>query len=105
VAVPFPTCTTTVKVPEALDPELGKSDSVQVMLPVDAPTAGVAQVQPAAGTMDWNVVFAGIPSLNTALTASSGPLFVTVWVYVMLPPGATMEGEPELVTDRLALAQ
>lgn len=48
LAVPFPTCATTVKV---TFPPLARSGSVQVMLPVP-PTAGVVQVQPATVFMD-----------------------------------------------------
>lgn len=102
LVVPLPTCTTTVKltVPALLE----KSGFVHVILPVP-PTAGVVQVQPATVLMDWKVVFAGMPSLNTTLTASNGPLFVTVWVYVMFPPGSTTGGVAELVTARSAPAQ
>lgn len=76
LVVPFPTCTTTVKL---TFPPLAKSGFVQDIVPVP-PTAGVAQVQPATLLIDSKTVFAGMPSLKTTLTASSGPLFVIVCV-------------------------
>ena len=76
LVVPFPTCTTTVKL---TFPPFAKSGFVQDIVPVP-PTAGVAQVHPATLLMDSKTVFAGMPSLKTTLTASSGPLFVTVCV-------------------------
>src|SRR6202022_3281666 len=45
---------------------------VELILPV-AFAAGVMQVQPAGNARDWNVVFAGTASLNTAFNASRGP--------------------------------
>ena len=79
VGVAAATVTTTVKVaaPEAPG---ATSGFVQVITPPD----GAGQVQPAdpapETTMDTNVVFAGIGSISEALTASCGPLFVTVCV-------------------------
>lgn len=75
---PVFTATPTVNVVEAA---LAKSGLEQVMVPV-LPTAGAVQVQPEppGKLKDWNVVFAGIAPLNTALSASNGPLFVTVCV-------------------------
>src|ERR1700730_8986907 len=75
-AVPALTFTASVNVPVAA---LATSGLVQLMLPVPL-TAGVEQAQPAGNARDWNVVFAGTASLNTAFTASRGPLFVTVCV-------------------------
>src|SRR5580704_5317745 len=46
--------------------------SVQVMVPV-APTAGLTQVQPAGGVMDWKFVLGGA-------VAAAGPLLVTLCV-------------------------
>lgn len=76
LVVPFPTCTTTVKL---TFPPLAKSGFLQDIVPVP-PTEGVVQVHPATLLMDSKTVFAGMPSLKTAFTASSGPLFWTVWV-------------------------
>jgi hypothetical protein len=80
-AVPAFTCATTVKVAAPLAPD-GMSASVQVITP-DAPTAGVAQDQPAAPApemaMDWKFVLAGTTSVIVALIPSTGPLFITVW--------------------------
>jgi hypothetical protein len=63
-----------------------------------APTAGVAHVQAAGDAKDTNVVLDGMASLKTTFTADCGPLSFTVCVYVMLPPGTTGFGVPELVT-------
>jgi len=65
-----------VKVPV---PAFAMFGSVQVIFPA-APTAGVVHDQPVGITREANVVFAGTASLNTAFTAASGPLLVTVWV-------------------------
>jgi len=54
----------------------GMAGLVHTTLPV-APTAGVAQVQPAGAAIERNVVFAGTASTNAALSAALGPLLVT----------------------------
>jgi len=97
-AVPAPTVTTNVKVPVY---PFAMTGSVQEMRPPE----GAGQVQPAAGVIETKVVFAGIASLNTPFTASNGPLFVNVCVYVMLLPAATGFGAPTFVTARSAEAQ
>src|ERR1700733_3375921 len=54
--------------------------SVQVMVPVP-PTAGVTQVQPAGGVMDWKLVLGGVVCVNVApIAATAGPSLVTLWV-------------------------
>jgi hypothetical protein len=55
-----------------------KVGSVQVMLPLVAPTAGVAQVQPAGIEMEANDVLVGMASVKLAEEADAGPLFVIV---------------------------
>lgn len=52
---------------------------VQVTLPV-APTAGVVQVQPTGAETEAKVVLGGVASMNWALVAAAGPLFVTFCV-------------------------
>jgi hypothetical protein len=52
---------------------------VHEMFPVPF-TAGVVQLHPAGGVIDWNVVFAGTASVNTDVAASLGPAFVIVCV-------------------------
>lgn len=52
---------------------------VHVIVPVP-PTAGVMQVHPAGGEIDWKVVLVGVASVNVAPVAVAGPLFVTVCV-------------------------
>lgn len=52
---------------------------VHVIVPVP-PTAGVMQVHPAGGEIDWKVVLVGVASVNVAPVAAAGPLFVTVCV-------------------------
>lgn len=74
---------------------------VQVIVPV-APTAGVVQVHPGADVMDWNVVFVGVASVKVAPDAVAGPLFVIVWVYVMLLPTSTVEGVAAVLRARSA---
>ena len=95
------TVTLRLKVEEEL---LATSGLVQLMVPV-APTARVVQVQPATAGNERNVVLAGMVSEKTPLTASSGPLLVTTWVYMIVPPGATTGGVPTLVTARSAEPQ
>ena len=57
----------------------GADARVQLTVP-PAPTAGVVHAQPAAAASDAKVAPAGIVSVNTALMAAFGPLFVTVMV-------------------------
>jgi hypothetical protein len=80
ITVPFPahqfTLTTIVKI---ADPLAARLDAEQLIVPVP-PTDGVEQVQPAAGEIDWKVVFVGVGSLSCGLVAAFGPLFVTVTV-------------------------
>ena len=49
---------------------------------------------------DWNVVFAGVASLNVPVLQLLGPGLVMVCVYVMLEPAETGFGVPLLVTVR-----
>src|SRR5687768_575600 len=82
-AVAGSTATTSVKT--ALPtPKLG---FVQLIAPA-APTAGVVHDHPATLDSDTNVVPVMV-SLHDALAAASGPLFVTVMVYVRLLPALT----------------
>jgi hypothetical protein len=74
-AVPEATCNANVNV---ADPT-AKLAFVQLMVPA-APVAGVVQVQPVGGVIDWNVVSAGVVSVRLALIAVLGPEFVTTWV-------------------------
>jgi hypothetical protein len=92
------TLTTTTILAVAPTARLG---SVQVTFPVE-PTAGEVQVHPAGAKTDWNVVFGGVASVKLAFVAAAGPLFVTVWVYVMSFPASTAVGEPAVVSTRLA---
>lgn len=75
--------------------------TLQVIVP-DDPTAGVVQVHPAGGEIDWNVVFVGVASVNTTAEDAAGPLFVMVWVYVMLFPAKTADGVAEVTRARSA---
>ena len=53
--------------------------SVQVMVPVP-PTAGLVQVHPAGGVMDWKLVFGGVLCVKVAPVAWEGPRLVTLCV-------------------------
>ena len=75
-AVPAFTCNTRVTVP--LDPA-GADAAEQVIDPVP-PTGGVVHVVPGGAEIDWNVVFAGVVSVNVGLFAVPEPVFVTVCV-------------------------
>jgi hypothetical protein len=101
--VPAFTCNTRLKVTVFTAPTPRLPLSVQVMVPVP-PTGGtVPQVHPAGGVIDWKVVFGGVICVKVIpAVAATGPLFVTVCVYVMLLPAATELGEAELVTTRSA---
>ena len=46
----------------------------------------------------------GVASVKFAFVAANGPLFVTVWVYVMSFPASTVEGDPAVVSTRSAWA-
>jgi hypothetical protein len=94
------TFTTTTMLAVAPTARLG---SVQLTVPVE-PTAGAVHVHPAGATTDWNVVFRGVASVKFAFVAANGPLFVTVWVYVMSFPASTVEGDPAVVSTRSAWA-
>lgn len=72
--VPAVTFKTTVKL---ADP-VATLGLVQVMVPVP-PTTGVVHDHPAAMTIDWYVVFAGVVSVRLATAAVLGPAFVTTW--------------------------
>jgi hypothetical protein len=74
---------------------------VHVIVPV-APTAGVVHVHGPVVDSDTNVVPAGSVSVNVALAALLGPLFVIVIVYEMLLPALTGSGESVLVSRRSA---
>ena len=49
---------------------------VQVMVPA-LPTAGDVHDHPAATTIDWKLVFAGVFSVRLALVAVLGPMLLT----------------------------
>src|SRR4051794_12555200 len=70
-----------------------------VMTPV-LPTGGVVTAQPAGAVSETKVVFADSESFNCSVTASLGPAFVTVSVYVRLAPADTGSGLSALVIDR-----
>ena len=59
-----------------LDVVTAKLALLQLIAPL-APTAGVVHVQPAGAMSETNVVPEGSVSLQLALVALSGPLFVT----------------------------
>jgi hypothetical protein len=94
------TLTTTTMLAVAPTARLG---SVQLTFPVE-PTAGAVHVHPAGARTDWNVVFGGVASVKFAAVAATGPLFVTVCVYVMSFPASTVEGDPVVVSTRFACA-
>jgi hypothetical protein len=70
--VPAVTPSATVKV----DDPAAKLGLVQLMVPA-LPTAGVVHDHPAATTIDWKVVFAGVLSVRLALVAVLGPMLLT----------------------------
>ena len=49
-------------------------------------------------------MFGGVASVKLAVVAATGPLFVTVCVYVMSFPASTVEGDPAVVSTRSACA-
>ncbi|HMG25478.1 MAG TPA: hypothetical protein VKH36_01555 [Acidimicrobiia bacterium] len=89
--------TFTTNVKEA-DPPTPSTSSVHVTEP-PLPTAGVEHPKggPLFSVSETKVVDAGSVSLNVIPVPSSGPLLLTVSVYVMLPPGVTDAG-PVLFT-------
>src|SRR2546422_11748304 len=68
-----------------------------------SPASGAVQPQPETPGNDTNVVPVGNVSLHEALAAASGPLLLTVIVYVRFDPAFTGSGLSSLVTDRSAL--
>src|SRR4051812_28978314 len=54
-------------------------EPLQLMTPVP-PTAGVIQVQPAGGVIDWNVVFGGVLMVYVGTLAVKLPRFEIVCV-------------------------
>ncbi len=72
----------------------------QLTVPVP-PTAGVVHNQPAGDVSETNVVPPGSVSLSVTLSASLGPPFVTLTLYVVLLPATTVAG-PLFVTARSA---
>ena len=94
--------TATVRVKTALP--TANEGFEQVTVPV-SPPAGVLQLQPpGVDSGSTKVVPGGNVSLHEVLAAGSGPLLVTVIVYVRLDPVLTGSGESTLVTDRSAMA-
>jgi hypothetical protein len=93
LGVATPTWTTSVKVESTF---MSLDGRVQEIFPPD-PTAGVVHVQAAGDAKETKVVLDGMASLKTTFMADCGPLLFTVCVYVMLPPGTTGFGVPELV--------
>lgn len=96
-AVPVATLSTTVKV----DDPTAKLASVQLIVPA-LPTAGVVHDHPVGIVIDWNVVLAGVVSVMTDDVATLGPPFVTVCVYVIVPPDCTGTGVSVLVIESAA---
>ena len=71
LAVPTFTLKTTVNVPVVLAATLGLEQGI---------AGNPAQVQPAGGATEKNVVLAGVASLNDAPVAAIDPVFVTTCV-------------------------
>jgi len=63
-----------------------------------------AQLHPAGGVIDTNVVFPGVASVNVPFVIADEPVFVTTCVYVMLFPACTGLGEAAFVTDKFGPA-
>jgi hypothetical protein len=59
-------------------------------------------VHPAGPVRETTVVFGGTGSVNETVVAAAGPLFVTLCVYVTLPPAATEAGAAEFVVTKSA---
>src|SRR5207248_4326830 len=79
---------------------------LQVTVPVPPP-GGVEHVNagPAVCDSDTNVALAGTASLSATVSASDGPLLVTLIVYVILDPPATEGGDPLFVTATSATVE
>lgn len=76
--VPAFTCNTSVN--PTGEPTAKVLPSVQVIVPA-APTAGVVQIQPPGGVMDWKFVLGGVVWISvTGAVAATGPSLVTLWV-------------------------
>src|ERR1700751_1109284 len=74
---------------------------VQITVPM-SPTGGVTHGTPLAPVLnETNVVFVGTESVITTPVAASGPLFVIVTSWVIVPP-ADASGGPVLTTDTSA---
>src|ERR1700693_4043142 len=99
LGVAAPTWTTSVKVESTF---MSFDGRVQVIFPPD-PTVGVMHVQAAGEARETNVVLAGMASLKITFKADCGPLLFPVCVEVILPPGTTGLGVPELDTTRPAI--
>lgn len=72
-------------------------EHVNVGLP---PTAGSVHVKPLAAVADWKRSVLLLNTLKFTFVAGSGPAFVAVIVYVMVPSGATGSGASTTATDR-----
>ena len=93
--------TLTVRVKVSLPTE---NDGLEHETVPGSPGAGVVHAQPDTSGIETKLSPAGSVSLHDALAAASGPLFVTVIVYVRFAPVFTGSGESTLVTDRSAIA-
>jgi len=102
INVPPVTVTTTVKVVDAPAAN-GAPEGKFVYAHEIVPGVQVQPEVPEVGAAETKVVLAGNVSVNIALLAAPGPLFVTTTVYVIWPPTTTGLGVPELVTDRFAV--
>src|SRR4051794_39430276 len=68
------------------------SDAIEQLIVPVPPIAGVVQLQPPGAAIDWNVTPEPIDSMILAFAAASGPLFVSVCVYVIVAPELTGSG-------------
>ena len=102
VPVAVPAFTFATRVNEAAEPA-ARLAMLQLIVPV-APTAGVEQLHAAGLASETKVVLVGIASVKVTVVAAAGPLFVNDCVYVILAPGATVDGAAELVTAMSAEA-
>jgi len=76
---------------------------VQITSPEVAPTSGDETVPPSA-VADSKAIPAGIVDVTATLTASLGPRFVAVTVYVTVSPAFTVSGSAVVASDRFAEA-
>jgi len=101
ITVPVTTLALTLTTSVNIELPTANDGLVQLTVPVP-PTAGAVQVHPAGVASETNVVPAGRVSARVADTATLGPAFVAVIVYVRLLPAVTGLGLPVFVTERSA---